>query len=279
MVKLIAGVGQARGDVICVLDDDTMLPEDGLETCLPYLDLPGVGLAFGLPYYVSFGNFWSRLVAYFVNSHALLTYVPYVFLVEAFTINGMFFAFRRSVYEATGGFGGLERWLADDFAVARHFRTHGYRLAQTPLRHAISTHVPGPGAYFRLLQRWFVFPRETVLKALPLRDLAVVYGVVLLPTLAPLFWLAALGAAPSWPLAALAAAYGAYHYGLFAFANVAYLRRAAPWRWSWLVVVIQTFLPLQVLAAVLAPQRIRWRGHVLQVRPGGGFRFVRRRGT
>ena len=37
-------------------------------------------------------------------------------------------------------------------------------------------------------------------------------------------------------------------------------------------------LPLVLLlAALLLPQRINWRGHVMQVERGGGFRFVRRR--
>jgi ceramide glucosyltransferase len=53
MVKLIAGAQTTSGDVLCVLDDDTRLPAFGLESCLPYLDQPDVGLAFGLTYYVS----------------------------------------------------------------------------------------------------------------------------------------------------------------------------------------------------------------------------------
>ena len=90
MVKLIEGARLAKGDVICVLDDDTQLPDRGLEQCLPYLDEPGMGLAFGLPYYVNFDNVWSSLVSYFVDSHSLLTYVPYTAFTEPFTINGMF---------------------------------------------------------------------------------------------------------------------------------------------------------------------------------------------
>jgi ceramide glucosyltransferase len=277
MVKLIAGLAEARGDVFCVLDDDTMLPADGLGECLPYLDEPGVGLAFGLPYYVSFPNLWSALVACFVNSHSLLTYVPAAVLTEPFTINGMFYVFRREVHDAVGGFGGLQRILADDFAVAQHFRTKGYRLAQTPLRHGISTHVRGPSSYLRLLHRWFVFPRETVMKALPPRDLAVAYGVGMVSVLAPLLLLGALLAWPSWELAGLCLGYAAYHYAIFAHFNIAYLRRSTPWRWSWLVPVIQVLLPLQLLAAVVSPQRINWRGHVMQVEKGGGFRLLRRR--
>ncbi|NOT62854.1 MAG: glycosyltransferase, partial [Acidobacteria bacterium] len=72
MFKLIAGIEIARGELIAVLDDDTVLPDAAFEQCLPYLASPQVGLVFGLPYYVSFANLWSALVACFVNSNSLL---------------------------------------------------------------------------------------------------------------------------------------------------------------------------------------------------------------
>ena len=156
--KLIDGLELARGEVICVLDDDTMLPAEWQATCLPYLDVPGVGLAFGLPYQTNFSNVWSSLIACFVNSNSLLTYIPYTTLHPPVTINGMFYAARREVLDAVGGFRGLEPILADDFAVAQRFRTQGFQLAQTPLRHAISTQVTGARRYLSLIQRWFIFP-------------------------------------------------------------------------------------------------------------------------
>ena len=157
--KLVNGLAAARGDVICVLDDDTMLPDGGLEQCLPYLNHPGAGLAFGLPYQVNFSNAWSSLIALFVNANSLPTYVPYASLHEPVTINGMFYALRRSVLDEMGGFKGLEPILADDFAVAQRVRSHGLHLVQTPLRHAISTQVPSLRRYLSLMQRWFIFPR------------------------------------------------------------------------------------------------------------------------
>jgi ceramide glucosyltransferase len=277
MVKLIAGAKQASGDVLCVLDDDTRLPDFGLESCLPSLDQPGVGLAFGLPYYVSFGNFWSRLVAYFVNSHSLLTYIPYAMLTEPVTINGMFYAIRRTVLQKIGGFDGLENILADDFAIAQRMRSHGYRLAQTPLRHAISTWVAAPRNYVNLIQRWFIFPRESMMRHLQGREKFIFYSMALLPVFFP--WLALLLLAFSliwWPLTLL---YFAYDYLIFAHFNLAYLKQASPWRHSYWVILLTLALPLQILAALLAPQRILWRGHLMQAKPGGSFEFVQRRKT
>ncbi|MBF6590431.1 MAG: glycosyltransferase [Ktedonobacterales bacterium] len=276
--KLIQGARVARGEVLCVLDDDTQLPDDGLEQCLPYLDEPGVGLAFGLPYYINFANVWSRLVAYFVNSHSLLTYVPYTAVTDPFTINGMFYAVRRETLEAVGGFAGLEATLADDFAVAQRFRTQGYRLAQTPLCHGISTQVEGPGHYLSLIQRWFIFPRESLLRHTSGRERVALYGLGMLPTLLPPLVAAYALARPSRRSVGFALAYFGYSFAIFAHFNRAYLRHASPWRHAWMVPAIELAFPFQLLTALLAPKRLRWRGHLMRAERGGGFHFIQRRG-
>lgn len=277
MIKLQIGARLAQGDMLCVLDDDTRLPDGAFERALPYLGQPGAGLVFGLPFYTSFGTFWSRLVAYFVNSNSLLTYVPYTMLRAPITINGMFYALRRRTFDALGGFDGLEQTLADDFAVAQRVRAHGLRLVQTPLCHGVGTTVRDARHYTSLIQRWFIFPRESLMRHLHGTDLAVLYALALLPVFFP--WLALLLVAlqpNAWTLGA-ALGYFAYSYVLFAWFNLRYFGGAAPWRFSWLVPLIQLTFPLQLLAALLAPQRIRWRGHEMEVERGGTFRFVRRR--
>ncbi len=279
MVKLTAGANIAKGDVICVLDDDTQLPDEGLEQCIPFLDRPGVGLAFGLPYYISFSTLWSSLVAYFVNSNSLLTYIPYISLTEPFTINGMFYAIKRNVFDIVGGFNGLEGALADDFAVAQHFRAHGYRLAQTPLRHGISTYVTGPRHYLSLMQRWFIFPRESLMRHTNRRERFVLYGLGMSPALFPLLLVIFASLRPSLWSTIFILLYFLYNYLIFAHFNIAFLNRAAPWGRSWWVPVIQLIFPIQLLIALLSPQRIVWRGHVMQADRGGGFRFVLRRVT
>lgn len=276
MFKLVAGAQLAQGDVLCVLDDDTRLPDGGLDVALQYLDGPSVGLVFGLPYYRSFDNLWSRLVAYFVNSHSLSTYIPYTVLAEPMTINGMFYAMRRDVFDSIGGFSGLESTLADDFAVARRVREHGLRLVQTPLCHAISTYVAGPRRYLSIIQRWFIFPRESLLRHLPWPNLVLLYGLAVLPVFFPWFALLALLLKPSIWTAGLALVYFGLSYGLFAYFNHRYFHDVAPWQHSWLVPLIQITFPIQLIIALLAPQQINWRGHVMAVEHGGGFRFERR---
>lgn len=195
--KLIEGAKLAQGEILCILDDDTLLPDYGLESCLPFLNMPGVGLAFGLPYYVNFSDAWSSMVSMFVNSNSLLTYIPYIMLTAPFTLNGMFYALRRSVLEDVGGFESIQSIFADDFAVAQLLRSHGYRLAQTPLRHGISTQVKGPTHYLSLIQRWFVLPRESLLRHLSRYERFLVYTLGLVPTLFPLLLLFSLLFRPS----------------------------------------------------------------------------------
>jgi ceramide glucosyltransferase len=275
-IKLIAGLAHARGDIICVLDDDTRLPDWGLEQCLPFLNQPGAGLAFGLPYYGSFGTVWSSLIALFVNDQSLLTYIPYTAFAEPFTINGMFYATRRDLLERVGGFTGLEGILADDFAIASRFRKHGYRLIQTPLCHAISTSVRGPRHYLSLIQRWFIFPRESLLRHLNTYDRAILYGMGVVPTLFPLILLVALALKPAPKLWAYTLLYFGHSVLAFGHFNTAYLRQATPMHYLWAVPLLESILPLQLLAAIGSRQRIVWREHVMQVERGGTFHFVRR---
>lgn len=278
LVKLIAGAAVARGEVILVLDDDTMIPDDGLEACLPHLDRPGVGLAFGLPYYTSFDNLWSSLVACFVNSSSLMTYIPYAALRDPVTINGMCYALRRATLDAVGGFAGLERVVADDFAVAERLRAHGYRLAQTALRHPIRTTVRGPRHYAGLMQRWLIFPRESLMRHLAPGELAVFYALIAAPVFFPWLALAAPLLRPGPAARRFALAYFAVSYAIFAHQNRAYLRSAVPRAHRWLVPLAQLALPAQMLAALAAPRRINWRGHVLRIERGGNLRVIRRRG-
>lgn len=276
-VKLIAGSMEAKGDVICVLDDDTRLPDYGLDLCLPYLDMPGAGLAFGLPYYVSFANFWSSLVAYFVNSHSLMNYVPYSMLADPFTINGMFYLIRRKIFDKVGGFYGLEFILADDFAVAQRIRDHGYRLIQTPLLHGISTWVTDWHSYFNLIKRWFIFPQGSIMRKLHGIEKLRFNVFVLLPTLFPLVTLVMV--LINLEYLRIALIFYVYEYLIFAHFNLKFFNQVSPWNRSFWVIFIQLLLPVQVLLAFLLPQKIIWRGHVMQVESEGGFKFLTRRGS
>lgn len=277
--KLVIGRARAQGEVICVLDDDTLLPAHALEITLPFLDQPGVGLAFGLPYYVNFSNGWSAMVSTFVNSNSLFTYVPYSMLVEPFTINGMFYVMNAATLDSIGGFTAIQQMLADDFAIAHLFRTHGYKLAQTPLLHGISTQVRDGQHYSSLLQRWFVFPRESIMRHVSWRDMLVFYTFGVLPALVPLLLLLALLLRPGWQRLACTLLYFGYDVAAIEILNRDYLQQSTPRNKRWLVPLMLVLIPLQIVQALFSAQRINWRGHIIQVERGGSFRYVERTKT
>jgi ceramide glucosyltransferase len=276
MSKLICGSALAQGSVIAVLDDDTRLPDGGLDELVAALAAPGAGLAFGLPYYVSFDGCWSALTATFVNSTSLPTYIPACLIGEPTTINGMCYVIRRTVLDRVGGFAGLERIVADDFAIAQRMRANQYRLVQTPVRHAISTQVPSARAYWRLLQRWLIFPRESLMRHLGFADTLRFYAVAVLPLLMPWVAFSALWQRRA-GLRLLGIAYVGIHWLGTWWLSRRYLGGAIPLRWAGLIPLVQLALPIQALIAFLAPQRIRWRGHLIRIEPGGTIRIEERR--
>lgn len=278
MLKVILGFKAAKGDVLVVLDDDTVLQPQGLSACLPVLQKPGVGLVFGLPFYKNHANLWSSLVSCFVNSQVLMTYVPYTYLARPFTINGMFFALTRETYERIGGFDDLLHLVCDDFAVAQKITHAGLQIVQTPMLHGISTHVKDARHYFNLLNRWFLFPQISLMRKLSPWKLAMFYVVVFLPIVYPLYVLSsaiATGNPMQWLW------FGACMFinlTLYMLLNTRYLFSVTPASSLPLALAMQVLLPLQVIASFFAPRRINWRGHIMAVDKQGSFHFVRRRG-
>jgi ceramide glucosyltransferase len=275
--KLIEGRKVAHGDVLCVLDDDTMLPTDALDMALPFLDQPDVGLAFGLPYYVNFSNIWSSMVSAFVNSNSLLSYIPYISIINPFTINGMFYILRSDVLDEMGGFDVIKHMFADDFAIAHLCRTHGYKLAQTPVCHSISTQVRNAKHYISLLLRWFVFPRESILRHVSWFEQVIFYMIGMVPVLFPLFLVLLLLFRPSWSKCIYTLLYFGCSIRIIDYLNKSYLRSATPAHKKWWIPVMLVLIPVQILIALISPQRVNWRGNIVQVERGGGFVYLQRR--
>lgn len=277
--KLIAGLKEAKGEIIAVLDDDTILPDGGLDQCIPYLYQPKIGVAFGLPYYINFSNLWSTLVSCFVNGTSLLTYIPYTFAIKPFTINGMFFVVRREILDKVNGFSGLETAIVDDYAIAQRFRSYGYQLAQTPVCHGISTQVQNASHYFSLLTRWFVFPQASILKSATIQELFVFYVMVFIPTIFPLLILVY--------ILLFSSAYSIFYEFLFLILNFYiflklnnnYLNNATPTNKIIFLLLVQILLPVNIFFSLLAPKKITWRGHIMQIKNDGGFQFIQRRAT
>ncbi|WP_161605464.1 glycosyltransferase [Pimelobacter simplex] len=141
----------ADDEILLVLDDDTRLPRTSLGALLGGLDR--ATLATGLPAYLPGGTVWARLVEQFVDNNAALTYLP----MAPVTINGMCWAMRVADLRALGGFTPILRNLTDDLAVAGAVLGSGGTICQTASPQWITTTVPGPAPYVRLMHRWMLF--------------------------------------------------------------------------------------------------------------------------
>lgn len=259
--KLALGLPRASGDLVAVLDDDTVLPAGALARAALALDRGE--LATGLPYYRPEGSFASRLVAAFVNSNALVTYLPILSFREPVTINGMFYLTRRETLERLGGFAAIEDRLCDDYEMARLYRRAGLRIVQTSVVHPISTTVRGAADYARILRRWMVFANHLFRDAIdPLMIVLVVLPAVmplLLVVLAVFVGPAALAAT----LAGLAAKA----------ALMAVLRRRAIGSRETvsgvlLEVLADLLQPFHAASALVRPRSIRWRSRSIRVEEG-----------
>ena len=262
--KLVRGAALGR-ELLAVLDDDTVLPPGGLE--LAVAALADGDLVTGLPMYRRGTSLWSRLVAAFVNGNALLTYLPMLAFAPPVTINGMFSLTRRDLLEELGGFAAIEHRLCDDYELAKLYRRAGRRIVQTTMIHALSTTVPGPTAYARLLRRWLVFANQLLLESLTLPMLL----LVVVPSLLPLVCVG-LGAASGSPLVVAIVCCGLVVKAV----AVALLRHwaAATSEGPAAVaaeVVADLLLPLHAVTTAVRPRRIRWRDKEIQFGSGGSL--------
>lgn len=155
LFKLNAVLPQCQQDYCIVLDDDTTLPEPSLQMMLA--DLAHCELVTGLPQYREQGNFYSRLLAAFVNNNASFTYLSLLPYMNPITINGMCYGFKREQLNKIGGFEPILGCLTDDLAMAEHVLSQGGTIRQTTFTQLIATSVDDAKHYARQMHRWYVF--------------------------------------------------------------------------------------------------------------------------
>ncbi|BBM82078.1 glycosyltransferase family 2 protein [Candidatus Uabimicrobium amorphum] len=275
--KLIKGVEVAKHEFIAVLDDDTILPTNQLQNCARHLNKQDIGMCFGLPYYLNHSNLWSSLVSCFVNSNSLLTYVPYTFLIDPITVNGMFYVVNKQELQSFGGFASIKNQLCDDFAVANLFLNNNKKLMQTPLLHGISTQVNGCVHYHKLISRWMIFIKETLAKDLKLPTRILFFLVIMLPSFVGPSLLIYACIQPGMFSGGLLAGYALYCYSIFMYLSRRFLNSSTPLLHTLLQPFILFVVPFQFTLTLISGNTINWRGHVMRVKKSGQFEFVKRR--
>ncbi len=266
--KMLAGLAKADGDVLCFVDDDVLLPPETLRTLIRELQAPGVGAVFGLACYTNWTNAPSSLISVFVNSNALLNYIPLTYFTEPFTVTGHCFALSRRVFEAAGGLNGMEGRADDDHEIARRVRTLGLQLVQTRLIYGVDNRLPTFRAYRAQMKRWFVLPRQTMLPELTRRE------ALLMMLVSADIWLLPLVAALALVLRNTvgATALGACILVVYATSIICerlYTQQVTPLRWAWLTAISAIIAPVLMLTAMAGDDVIEWRGQRMRVRRGG----------
>jgi ceramide glucosyltransferase len=251
-----------------VLDDDTRLTPPGMRALVAGL-ASGAALATGLPRYGLADGRWSGWLAEFVNTVAVLTYLPVLVFAEPVSIHGMCYAMRTAEARRLDVFRGIERALTDDLALAQRLRRKGLRIVQTVEPHDIATSVPSAGRLAGILHRWFLFTRLLIeecpwrLRAL----LTMAYGLPPL-LLAGLFVLAAFSTEA---FLVLLLTLGARDLGLRQVKRL-FLGSAAGHR-AIASVVLEVAQPV-FLAGAFVRKTIRWRSRVIRVRSVLDFEYL-----
>ena len=240
---------------------------------IPYLYQPGAGAVFGLACYTNWRTLWSSLMSMFVNANALLSYIPITYLTAPYTITGHCFALRREVFQAAGGFDGLERRIDDDHDLARRVRQQNLRCIQTPMIYDVDNDFDSLQAYNTQVKRWFIFPRQAMLPYLTPWEQATSFIGSVSNLLPGLLVLLALVTRKRSALRALGMCMGLFG-AVYALCQLHYLKRHMPLK-RWLLLPVVAFItPFQVLAALFSNEEIEWRGQRLRIRRGGKMEVV-----
>jgi ceramide glucosyltransferase len=268
--KLQAGLAYATGDVVCCVDDDIIMRPDSLQVMIPYLCQPGVGAVFGLACYTDWSNLPSSLMSAFVNSNAILTYVPGTYLTEPFTITGHIFAVRRDTLMQVSGFAGLENNIADDHILAERVRSAGLRIVQTPMVYDVENHFDTFGEYASQMKRWFVFPRQALMPLMSPGEQAVTLALSMGNVIPGILLVMSLMTRKRSAMSALARSMAAFNIA-YTLCEKLYLKRSTPPGRRPVVVLTALLAPLQIVGALLSSNEIAWRGRRLRIERGGEF--------
>jgi len=272
--KLQIGSRFFTEDFIAVLDDDTVLPNFGLDKTVFTLLEEKSGLAFGLPFYKNFRSFWSGFVSLFVNSNSLLTYISYIRFIPPMTINGMFYVLSKKSFEKINGFKGLEYQLCDDFAMASKAKKHQLALIQTSVIHAISTTISTGTQCFQILIRWMIFTKVSILESASLKEKLVFLTVVVLPKFVLLILIILVSLIQSKLSFSILSIALLFQITIATIINTSYLKSVTPFHYLFALSIQNIIVPLIICSALLNSRSILWRRKKIVIKKNGTFKRV-----
>ena len=111
----------------------------------------------GIPYNQERSNFWSKLVAAFVNGNSFITYFAMAEVEANHSINGMFYILPVELAKDQGLFTAIKDYLCDDLAVADFLRSKGVSIIQTRVTCNVRTTIKDIKQYLLQMKRWLLF--------------------------------------------------------------------------------------------------------------------------
>ena len=140
---------------LIVLDDDSVIDFSKMGELTDYLGQEVI--LTGIPYNQERSNFWSKLVAAFVNGNSFITYFTMAEVEANHSINGMFYILPVELAKAQGLFTAIKNYLCDDLAVADFLRSKGISIIQTRVTCNVRTTIKDAKQYLLQMKRWLLF--------------------------------------------------------------------------------------------------------------------------
>ena len=153
--KIVQVVEELSRPYLIVLDDDSVIDFSKMGELTTYLGQEVI--LTGIPYNQERSNFWSKLVAAFVNGNSFITYFTMALVEANHSINGMFYILPVELAKDQGLFTAIKDYLCDDLAVADFLRSKGVSIIQTQVTCNVRTTIKNAKQYLLQMKRWLLF--------------------------------------------------------------------------------------------------------------------------
>ena len=140
---------------LIVLDDDSVIDFSKMGELTAHLGQEVI--LTGIPYNQERSNFWSKLVAAFVNGNSFITYFTMAEVEANHSINGMFYILPVELAKGQKLFTAIKDYLCDDLAVADFLRSKGVSIIQTRVTCNVRTTIKDAKQYLLQMKRWLLF--------------------------------------------------------------------------------------------------------------------------
>ena len=246
---------------LIVLDDDSVIDFSKMGELTAYLGQEVI--LTGIPYNQERSNFWSKLVAAFVNGNSFITYFTMAEVEANHSINGMFYILPVELAIDQGLFTAIKNYLCDDLAVADFLRSKGISIIQTRVTCNVRTTIKDAKQYLLQMKRWLLFSSIYLKEHLDWK----VFFLIGLPSFLPLPTLI-LSLFLGWPYSLLVL-------GLLGFKAVwmlLYRQSILPSHLHLDEVIYEVLndllLPWLFIYVLMTPPVINWRGRKIRVTDG-----------